>query len=396
MSGTIRRFIMIVLDSVGIGELPDAHLYSDQGSNTLANTARAVGGLHLPNLEGLGLGNIAPILGVPPATQPLGSHGKMAEKSAGKDSTSGHWELMGLVLDSPFPTYPQGFPPEVMEPFQRAIGREVLGNKAASGTVIIQELGAEHVATGKPIVYTSADSVFQIAAHEKVIPLSELYRMSEIARKQLTGEHAVGRVIARPFVGQAGHFQRTVNRKDFSLQPPRQILLDQMKAAGLAVVGLGKIEDLYAGQGITEAIHTHSNREGVERLQEQMRRVYEGAILINLVDFDMLWGHRNDPQAYAHGLEAFDRRLPDILSLTRPGDLLIITADHGNDPTTPSTDHSREYVPLLVYGPALRRGVSLGTRSSLADVAATVAEAFRLPGTGEGLSFWGEIVESSG
>jgi phosphopentomutase len=391
MSQDKQRFILIVLDSVGIGELPDAHLYKDEGSNTLVNTARAVGGLRIPNLGKLGLGNIAPILGVPPAAQPQANYGKMAEKSAGKDSTSGHWELMGLVLKKPFPTYPDGFPPQVIEPFQRAIGREVLGNKAISGTVVIQELGAEHMATGKPIVYTSADSVFQIAAHQEVIPLADLYGMCEIAREQLTGEHAVGRVIARPFMGQPGHFWRTPERRDFSLPPPRQTLLDQMKETGMTVVSIGKIEDLYAGRGISRGITAKGNQESLARLLEQMSQARGGTILVNLVDFDMLWGHRNDPQAYAHELAAFDQRLPDILSLTRPGDLLIITADHGNDPTTPSTDHSREYVPLLAYGPALRRGVSLGTRSSFADVAATVADFFRLPGTGEGRSFWGEI-----
>jgi len=392
MSEGERRFILIVMDSVGIGELPDAHLYRDEGSNTLANTARAVDGLRLPNLGALGLGNIAPILGVPPAAHPKGNFGKMAERAAGKDSLSGHWELMGLVLERPFPTYPQGFPPEVIEPFQRAIGREILGNKAASGTEIIQELGAEHLATGKPIVYTSADSVFQIAAHQKVIPLAELYRMCQLAREQLSGKHAVGRVIARPFVGQPGNFQRTSKRKDFSLEPPGQILLDQLKEGGLAVVGIGKIKDLYAGRGLTKVIHSESNQQGVERLREQMDQVDKGAILVNLVDFDMLWGHRNDPQAYAQGLEVFDGWLAKILSRARPADLLVITADHGNDPTTPSTDHSREYVPLLVYGPTLRQGISLGTRGSFADVAATVAEAFHLPGTGTGRSFWGQIV----
>lgn len=394
MSGHARRFILIVLDSVGIGELPDAHLYSDQGSNTLANTARVVGGLQVPNLGRLGLGNIAPILGVPPVANSTGNFGKMAEKSAGKDSISGHWELMGLVTKGPLPTYPNGFPPEVIEPFQKAIGREILGNKAASGTVIIQELGHEHVVTGKPIVYTSADSVFQIAAHEEVIPLDELYRICEVAREQLTGKHAVGRVIARPFVGQGGNFTRTANRKDFSLCPPSPTLLDQLKEANLPVVGIGKIEDLFAGRGITQAIHTKSNQETMVRLREQMGLVAGGAILINLVDFDMLWGHRNNPQAYAQGLKDFDVRLGHILPLMRLGDLLIITADHGNDPTTPSTDHSREYVPLLAYGPALKKGVPLGLRSSFADVAATVAEFFQLPGTGEGQSFWGKIAGS--
>lgn len=392
MSVDEGRFILIVMDSVGIGELPDAHLYKDEGSNTLANTAEAVGGLRIPNLGKLGLGNIAPIRGVPPAKRPQANFGKMAEKSAGKDSTSGHWELMGLVLEKAFPTYPDGFPPEVIEPFQRAIGREVLGNKAISGTVIIQELGAEHVATGKPIVYTSADSVFQIAAHQEVIPLVDLYKMCRIARQQLTGKHAVGRVIARPFLGQPGNFWRTPERRDFSLPPPRQTLLDQMKKMGMTVVSIGKIKDLYAGRGISQGIGAKGNEESMDRLLEQLSQARGGAILVNLVDFDMLWGHRNDPHAYADGLAAFDQRIPDILSLIGPGDLLIITADHGNDPTTPSTDHSREYVPLLVYGPAIRSGVSLGTRSSFADVAATVADYLRLPGTGEGHSFWGQIM----
>ncbi|KPL19841.1 MAG: phosphopentomutase [candidate division Zixibacteria bacterium SM23_81] len=394
MSGDSRRFILIVLDSVGIGELPDAHLYSDQGSNTLVNTARVAGGLQVPNLGSLGLGNIAPILGVPRVANPTGNFGKMAEKSVGKDSISGHWELMGLVTERPLPTYPDGFPPEVMEPFQEAIGRETLGNKTASGTVIIQELGQEHVVTGKPIVYTSADSVFQVAAHEEVIPLDELYRICEVAREQLTGKHAVGRVIARPFVGQRGNFTRTANRKDFSLYPPSPTLLDQLKEANLPVVGIGKIEDLFAGRGITQAIHTKSNQETMVRLREQMGLVTGGAILVNLVDFDMLWGHRNNPQAYAQGLKDFDVQLGHILPLMQTEDLLIITADHGNDPTTPSTDHSREYVPLLAYGPNVKKGVPLGVRGSFADVAATVAEFFQLPGTGQGQSFWGKIAGS--
>jgi phosphopentomutase len=391
-----RRCILIVLDSLGVGELPDAKLYGDQGSNTLVNTARAVGGLKLPNLQNLGLGNIVAVPGIAPMDRPTGNFGKMAEKSAGKDSTSGHWELMGLIVEAPLPTYPAGFPPEVIEPFQKAIGRKVLGNKAASGTVIIQELGAEHVATGSPIVYTSADSVFQIAAHQEVIPLTELYRMCQMARTQLRGRHSVGRVIARPFVGQAGSFTRTANRKDFSLPPPSDTLLDHMKKAGLQVVAIGKIEDLFAGRGITRPVHAKGNQECMIRLREEMQLVDQGAILINLVDFDMLWGHRNDPQAYARGLEAFDEAFADILPVTRADDLLIITADHGNDPTTPSTDHSREYVPLLVYGLGLRRGVPLGIRESFADVAATVAEFFHLPGTGKGSSFWDDITRHDG
>jgi phosphopentomutase len=387
-----KRFILIVLDSVGIGALPDADQYGDVGSNTLVNTAREVGGLRVPHMAALGLGNIASIPGVPPADHPQGNYGKMAERSAGKDSTSGHWELMGLITERPLPTYPNGFPTDVIEPFENAIGQKVLGNKAASGTVIIEELGREHLKTRRPIVYTSADSVFQIAAHVDVIPLDELYRMCRIAREQLQGRHGVGRVIARPFAGPPGRFMRTAERKDFSLPPQGETVLDQLKEADWPVVGIGKIEDLFAGRGLTEAIHTRNNADGLVRLQEQMSLVDRGALLINLVDFDMLWGHRNDPRAYADGLEDFDRGLGEILPLIKGGDLVVISADHGNDPTTPSTDHSREYVPLLAFGPGFKRGIDLGTRSSFADLGATVAEAFGLQGTGQGRSFWDEMV----
>jgi phosphopentomutase len=315
----------------------------------------------------------------------------MAESSAGKDSTSGHWELMGLVTERPFPTYPEGFPPDVIEPFERAIGRKILGNRAVSGTVIIEELGEEHLASGRPIVYTSADSVFQIAAHVDVIPLDELYRMCRIARGQLHGRHGVGRVIARPFSGSPGRFQRTSDRRDFSLPPRGETVLDRLKEAGWPVVGIGKIEDLFAGRGLTGAVHTRDNADGLVRLEEQMALVDRGALLINLVDFDMLWGHRNDPRRYARGLEEFDRGLGDLLPLLKRDDLVVITADHGNDPTTPSTDHSREYVPLLAFGPRISRGVDLGARSSFADLGATVADYFELPGTGRGRSFWEEI-----
>ncbi len=386
-----KRFILIVIDSVGIGELPDAGQYGDAGSNTLVNTARAVGGLRMPHMAALGLGNITSIAGVPPAADPDANYGKMAERSAGKDSTSGHWELMGLVTEKPLPTYPEGFPADIIEPFQKAIGRKILGNRAASGTVIIEELGEEHLRTGQPIVYTSADSVFQIAAHVDVIPLEELYRLCGIARKQLHGRHAVGRVIARPFTGPAGRFVRTPDRKDFSLPPQGETVLDQLKADGWPVVGIGKIEDLFNGRGLTEAVHTRNNTEGMLRLQEQMGLVDRGALLVNLVDFDMLWGHRNDPRNYARGLEEFDRSLERILPLLRRGDLVVISADHGNDPTTSSTDHSREYVPLLAFGPGLTRGVDLGIRKSFADLGATVAERFGLKGTGQGRSFWTRI-----
>lgn len=372
----IRRAIVIVLDSVGIGELPDAAAFGDEGSHTLRHAAQAVGGLRVPALERLGLGCIDAIPGVGCPTLPEGAYGKMAERAPGKDTTTGHWELAGVVLERPFPTYPNGFPPEVIEPFERAIGRRVLGNRAASGTVIIQELGEEHLRTGAPIVYTSADSVFQIAAHESVVPVDELYRMCEIARSMLTGEHAVGRVIARPFEGAPGSFRRTPRRRDFSLKPPRPTLLDALVGAGHEVWAVGKIEDIFAGRGITEAIHTRDNEEGMGatiRLMEETRG-RSGLIMVNLVDFDMLWGHRNDAVAYARGLEAFDRRLPEMLRGLGPGDVLFVTADHGCDPATPSTDHSREYVPLLVAGPRIQHGKDLGVRPTFADVAATVAD----------------------
>ncbi|WP_324667537.1 phosphopentomutase [Geochorda subterranea] len=378
---TMNRVCLIVLDSVGIGELPDAARFGDEGSHTLRHAAESVGGLEVPHLERLGLGCIEPIPGVGCPERPQASYGKMAEQAAGKDTTTGHWELTGVVLDRPFPVYPDGFPPEVIEAFEAAIGRKVLGNKPASGTVIIEELGPEHLRTGRPIVYTSADSVFQIAAHESVIPVEELYRMCETARRILTGPHAVGRVIARPFEGRPGSFRRTPRRRDFSLAPPRPTLLDRLVEAGLSVWAVGKVEDIFAGRGITEAVHTRDNDEGVAATLDLLRRTRQqrGLIFTNLVDFDTLWGHRNDPVAYARGLEAFDRQLPGLLGELRERDVLILTADHGNDPATPSTDHSREYVPLLVTGPAIRPGVDLGVRRTFADVAATVAELLGIP-----------------
>jgi phosphopentomutase len=388
-----RKVVLIILDACGIGELPDAHLYQDEGSNTIVNTARAVGGLKLPNLEKLGLGNIEPILGVNPQADALGNYGKMAELSAGKDSTSGHWEIMGLVLEKPFPVYPHGFPPEIIEPFEKAIGSQVLGNKPASGTEIIKELGEEHMRTHRPIVYTSADSVFQIAAHEEIIPVNKLYEMCMKARKILsagsigTGEHGVARVIARPFVGKPGSFKRTERRKDFSLPPPEETILDMLKKNGIPVIGIGKIEDLFAGHGLTESIHTKNNSDGMDKLVEAIKKSERGLLFINLVDFDMLWGHRNDAQGFAAGLEDFDLRLPEVLNLLRPDDPLVITADHGCDPTTPSTDHSREYVPLLVYGKSIKEGVNLGTRKSFSDVGKTIAEIFGVGGTRNGESF---------
>lgn len=388
----VRRVILIVLDSVGVGALPDAAEYGDEGSNTLGNTARAVGGLRLPHMEALGLGHITPIVGVPPAAAPQGAYGRLAEASRGKDTTVGHWEIAGVISPQPLPTYPQGFPPDLVQEFERRIGRQVLGNKAASGTEIIAELGPEHVRTGRPILYTSADSVFQVAAHEQVIPLEELYRICAIARDLLQGEHAVGRVIARPFVGTAGHYTRTANRRDWSLPPPRETVLDRMRAAGYEVGAVGKIEDIFAGRGITAAEHTRDNMHGVDVTLQFMARQEAGLIWTNLVDFDMRWGHRNDPAAYAQGLEAFDARLPEIYAALQPDDLLLLTADHGCDPTTASTDHSREYVPLLLYGRAVRAGADLGTRLTFADIAATLAEIWQLGPWPVGRSFFGEAL----
>lgn len=367
-----QRVILIILDSLGVGEAPDSHLFCDEGCNTLGNMADAVGGLNLPNLQKLGLGNILTVRGVPPVTRPQAAYGRMQEKSPGKDTTTGHWEMMGVVLDQAFPTYPHGFPAEVIEEFERRINRKTLGNKVASGTVIIEELGREHMQTGYPIVYTSADSVFQIAAHEEVIPLESLYQMCQIAREMLVGEHAVGRVIARPFVGEPGSFVRTAHRHDYSLKPPEHIL-DQLIAQGCRVVGIGKINDIFAGRGITDSIPTSSNQEGVDQILTAMQDDFRGLIFVNLVDFDMLYGHRNDPQGYAQALEQFDARLPEIIAKMSSKDLLIITADHGCDPTIPGTDHTREYVPLLVYGADLQP-VDLGIRNTFADVGQSVAD----------------------
>lgn len=380
-----------MLDSCGVGELPDAFKYGDQGSNTLSNTAKAVDGLHLPNLQRLGLGNIASISGVEPQDKPLASYGKMAEVSPGKDSTTGHWEMAGVILKKPFPVYPNGFPDELIKRFEKAIGIEVLGNKPASGTEIIKELGEEHLRTSKPIVYTSADSVFQIAAHEEKIPVPRLYEICQIARELLTGENAVARVIARPFVGKPGSFKRTDGRKDFSLPPPEKTILEILQSKGIKIIGIGKINDLFAGRGISRSIHTRDNQDAMDKLIQTIKEEKEGLIFINLVDFDMVWGHRNDIQGFAKGLEDFDRRLEEVLDLLQTYDVLIITADHGCDPTTPSTDHSREYVPLLIFGKKLKKRVDLGTRISFSDISATLADIFGVQGTGKGESLWREI-----
>lgn len=388
------RVILIVLDSVGIGALPDAHLYTDEGSDTLGNTSRAVGGLVLPNLGQLGLGRLDDVLGVPPLplAELKGACGRMAMAGAGKDTIAGHWELAGVVLERPIRTYPNGFPAELIAAFERAIGRGTLGNVAASGTEIIERFGREHLATGRPIVYTSADSVFQIAAHEEIIPVEELYRMCEVARRLCVGDYAVGRIIARPFIGAPGAFRRTDRRRDYALEPPGTILLDEVSGAGLPVVGVGKISDIYAGRGVTLAIHTHDNADGIERTLAAMADTERGLIFTNLVDFDMLYGHRNDPVGYAAALMEFDRALPQFYERLREDDLLIITADHGCDPTTPSTDHSREYVPVLLTGRRIKAGVDLGTRGSLADCGATIAEALGIAHLGAGKSFLSDVL----
>ena len=364
----------MVLDSVGIGGAPDAAAFGDEGSATLQHVAEAVGGLSLPNLQALGLGNITEIAGVPAAHQPQGAFGSLVERSPGKDTTTGHWELAGVILERPFPLYPDGFPPQIIEAFEEAVGTRSLGNVAASGTEIIQRLGAEHLRTGFPIVYTSGDSVFQIAAHIDVVPLEALYDMCRKARTIMRGPHEVGRVIARPFKGEPGAFERTPDRHDFSVVPPHDTVLDEITAAGLEVRGVGKIHDIFAGRGVTSSRPTRSNAEGIVAVAEEVRAVERGLVFANLVDFDQSFGHRNDPSGYAGALEEFDRGLPGILGALGDDDVLMITADHGNDPSTSSTDHSRERTPLLAVGPRVRAGVDLGQRESFSDVGATVAE----------------------
>jgi phosphopentomutase len=391
---SVNRAVIIVLDSAGIGALPDAERFGDKGAATLPHIDEELGGLELPNLAKLGLGNIVELTGVPPLESPPAALGKMAEKSEGKDTTTGHWELAGLVSNQPFPTYPDGFPPEVMEEFHQAIGKKSLGNKLASGTVIIEELGAEHLETGRPIVYTSADSVFQIAAHEEVIPVDELYEMCRQAREILTGEHAVARVIARPFVGELGNFNRTSNRKDFSLTPPAKTVLNYLQEAGKDVIGIGKIDNIFSGAGITEAVHTEDNEDGIEKTIEWLKKENSGLIFTNLVDFDQKYGHRRDPEGYAQALQEFDQRLPEIRENLSPEDLLIITADHGCDPTYKGTDHTREYVPLIITGESVKSGVKLGTRDSFADLAATISDIFKVQKTKDGVSFKSEIINS--
>ena len=380
-----KRAIIIVLDGVGIGAAPDAAAYGDVGSNTLVNIGRVVSGMRLPELQRAGLGNIAPIEGVPPADDPLGAWGIMVPRSAGKDSTTGHWEISGVHLEHPFPTYPNGFPRSVVDEFSRRTGRGVIGNVVGSGTAIIDEFGAEHERTGKWILYTSADSVFQIAAHERVIPLAELYAACEIARALLVAPNDVSRVIARPFIGSPGAYSRTKNRRDFSIAPPKPTLLDALAAAGIARDGVGKVDDLFAGRAI-KSRHTANNAEGIAAIHEWLTRGDGGLLFANLVDFDQQFGHRNDVPGFYQALLEFDAALPSLVSALREDDLLFITADHGNDPTTPSTDHARECVPLLVLGPKVA-GVPVGRRETFSDLGATVASWFGVPFAGAGVSF---------
>jgi phosphopentomutase len=385
-----RRVIWIVLDSVGIGAMPDAADYGDSASDTLGNIAR-LRGLKLPNLARLGLGNIKPVTGIPPAARPEGSFGRCALASPGKDTTTGHWEMVGIHLTHPFPLYPHGFPAEILTEFERRIGRHSIGNKAASGTEIIEELGEEHIASGSPIVYTSADSVFQVAAHEQVIPLPELYRICQTAREILRGPHEVGRVIARPFVGTPGNFTRTPNRHDYAVPPPVGMLLDQLENRNVTVHTIGKISDVFLGRGIRRSDNTKNNSDGMTKTLHALEETTEGLIFVNLVDFDQQYGHRNDVEGYGAALEQFDAWVPELGRLLGPEDLAIFTADHGCDPTTASTDHSREYVPLVVHGPKVRAGVNLGLRTTLSDIGQTVAANFGAHLV-KGVSFLPEIV----
>jgi phosphopentomutase len=384
------RVVLIVLDGMGIGALPDADRYGDAGSNTLGNVDLVVP-LKVPVLRSLGLSRVAGLHAADQDPPPRGAYGRMAEASPGKDSVTGHWELAGLVLDRPFPVFPDGFPDAVITEFERRIGRGTLGNRAASGTIVIEDLGPEHLRTGHPIVYTSADSVFQIAAHEEVIPVAELYRFCAIAYELVAEGLGVGRIIARPFRGAPGRFERTPNRRDFALPPPSRTLLDRLVDASHPVVGIGKVDDLFGGRGLSSTVHTMSDDEGVEAISSAMREVDRGLIFANLVDFDTVYGHRNDVVGYAANLERFDARLADLLGRLRATDVLVMTADHGNDPTTPSTDHSREHVPVLMCGDQIRAGVDVGLRSTFADLGQTLADLFGVEPLEHGVSFLGEV-----
>lgn len=387
----LKRAILVVLDGVGAGANSDALAYGDEGASSLEHCAQAIGGLELPHLGSIGLGNITPILGTPPRANVRGAYGSMNEASAGKDSVAGHWEITGVLLSKPLPTYPHGFPADLVSAFERAIGRKTLGNKPASGTEIIKELGEEHMRTGLPIIYTSVDSVFQIAAHQEVIPLEELYHMCETARGLLTGDHAVGRVIARPFIGVPGAFTRTEHRRDFSLAPLGTTLLDLLKEAGKEVIGIGKIEDLFAGRGLTQRDHTETNHEGMAATLRWLERDFDGLLFVNLVEFDMLWGHRRDSQGYAQALQDVDTWFEQVQQRMQADDAIFFTADHGVDPTYRGTDHTRERVPLLAYGEPIRSAVNLGVRDTFADLGQTLAEAFGVGPLAAGTSFAHEV-----
>lgn len=389
----IKRVILIILDSVGMGALPDADKYGDVGADTIGHVAKFNGGLKLPSMESIGLGLIEGIQNINKVSNPLGCYGKFYEASNGKDTVTGHWEMVGVKSEIPLPTYPNGFPAEIIKEFEEKTGRKVIGNKPASGTEILDELGEEQLKTGSLIVYTSADSVFQIAAHEDIIPIGELYKYCEIAREMLTGDNAVARVIARPYLGKPGNFSRTSNRKDYALLPPHATALDKLQEAGVKVMAVGKIEDIFSGKGIYSAVHTKDNMDGVDKTLDYMKTEKEGLIFTNLVDFDMKWGHRNDPKSYGKGLEDFDVRLKEIMQNMESDDILFITADHGCDPTYPGTDHTREYVPFLAYGEPLKKGYNLGTKVGFFNMGQTICDIFNSEKIINGDSFLGEILK---
>lgn len=388
----VNRVILFVLDSVGVGALPDAEKFGDLGVNTLGHIVES-GDINIPNLRALGIGNIEGFTALDNHPSPIGAFGKSAEISNGKDTTTGHWEIAGLHIEEPFQTFPEGFPKRIMDKFEGAIGRKSLGNYPASGTVIIEDLGEEHMETGYPIIYTSADSVFQIAAHEEIISVEELYKMCEIAREILMGQDAVARVIARPFVGKPGAFERTPNRHDYSLKPFSKTVLDHAKDAGLDVQAVGKIVDIFDGEGITESIHTKSNMDGVDKTLEYLKTDSKGIIFSNLVDFDAKFGHRRNVEGYKEALEELDARIPEILEAMKEDDVIMFIADHGNDPSYKGTDHTREYIPVLAYGNSIKAGVDLGIRETFADIAETVADLLNIPGTGIGSSFKDLIIK---
>ncbi|WP_251555409.1 phosphopentomutase [Neobacillus muris] len=391
-ANTYKRIFIIVMDSVGIGEAPDAERFGDKGADTLGHIAERMNGLHMPNMGSLGLSNIRELKGIAKADQPLAYYTKMQEASNGKDTMTGHWEIMGLNIKTPFQVFPDGFPDELISELESRTGRKVIGNKPASGTAILDELGEEHMKTGALIVYTSADSVLQIAAHEEIVPLEELYDICKIARElTLDEKYMVGRVIARPFVGEPGHFKRTPNRHDYALKPFDRTVMSELKDAGFDVIAIGKISDIYDGEGVTKSLRTVSNMDGMDKLAETFDMEFTGISFLNLVDFDALYGHRRDPEGYGKALEDYDARLPEVFAKMKQDDLLIITADHGNDPIAPGTDHTREYVPLLVYSKTMQGGKKLPIRETFADVGATVAENFQVKMPNYGKSFLGEL-----